>query len=154
VVVAGVIGALVVQAIYTTRLLEVQDSESRWAFVENKRVRQREAEAKIAMDTVTLALMDERHPPSAMRSASLELRSALTYHLHRLRLAQRRAEAADADRGGERLLLASPVRPHGERRTHHGRGHVGPGRVLTARSNPRPSSRRIHAGAGAAAARS
>ncbi len=81
-------------------MLKAQDRDLRWAFVSGKRVQQQNLEAKIAMDTVTLALMGERHAPGAMRSASPELRSALAYHQHRLRLAEERAAAAEAVKDG------------------------------------------------------
>src|SRR4051812_11350303 len=49
--------ALTVYAVYATKLLKTQDREVRWSYVHAKRVQQRELEARIAMDTVTLALI-------------------------------------------------------------------------------------------------
>jgi len=100
VAVTVMIVALLVHAIYTTKIMKAQDAENRWAYVAGKRVEQRNVEAKIAMDTVTLALMGERHAPDAMRSASPELRAALAHHQHRLHLAQERAAAAEAVKEG------------------------------------------------------
>jgi hypothetical protein len=85
---------------YATKIFKAQDRETRWAYVAGKRVQQRELEAKIAMDTVTLALMGERHAPGRLRSASPELRSALALHQNRLRLAEERAAAAEAVKEG------------------------------------------------------
>jgi hypothetical protein len=100
VAVAVVVVALSVYAIYSTKLLKAQDREARWTYVDGKRVQQRELDAKIAMDTVTLALMGERHAPGRFHSASPELRSALAFHQHQLRLAEQRAAAAEAVNDG------------------------------------------------------
>jgi hypothetical protein len=101
VAVAVAIVALSVYAIYATKIMKDQDRENRWAYVSGKRVQQQNLEARIAMDTAALALMEgERHAPNGMRGASQELRSALAYLLHRLRLAEERAEAAEAVKEG------------------------------------------------------
>jgi hypothetical protein len=52
------------------------------------------------MDTITLALMGERHAPGRLHPASQELRLALAHHQHQLRLAEQRAAAAEAVEGG------------------------------------------------------
>ncbi len=98
--VAVVFVALSVYAVYMTKIVKSQDGEARWTYVAGKRVQQHELEAKIAMETVTLALMGERHAPGTMRSATPELRSALAFHQHRLQLAEERAEAAEAVKEG------------------------------------------------------
>lgn len=98
--VALALGTLVVYAIYATRLLKRQDRDARWTYLGGKRVQQDVLDARIAMDTVTLALMGERHAPGAMRSASPELRGALHHHQHRLHRAEQRAEAAEAVKDG------------------------------------------------------
>lgn len=99
-VVVAVIVALSVHAIYATKMLKKQDREIGCAWVDGKRVEQRNLEAKIAVDTVTLALMGERHAPRGMRNAPPELRSALAIHQHRLHQAEARAEAAEAVKEG------------------------------------------------------
>jgi hypothetical protein len=96
VVVLAALLAQTVYAIYTTKLLKAQDGELRWAYVAGKRVQQRELEARIALETATLALMGKHEMGGRLRSASPELRSALAFHRHRLRLAEERAEAAEA----------------------------------------------------------
>ena len=100
VLVGVVIVSHCVYAVYTTKLLKDQDREVRWAWIGGKRVEQREVAAKIAMDTVTLALLGERHTPGRLRAAPPELRSALAVHHHRLRQAEARADAAEAVRDG------------------------------------------------------
>lgn len=92
--------ALAVYTIYATKLLKAQDREVRWSYVYAKRVQQRELEARIAMDTVTLALIGARDAPGGLRSATAELRAALAFHQHRLRLAEERATAAEAVKDG------------------------------------------------------
>jgi hypothetical protein len=87
-------------AIYLTKLLKAQDREVRWAWIDGKRAAQREVSAKIAVDTVTLALMGERSAPGRLRNAPPELRSALAFHQHRLQQAEARAEAAEAVKEG------------------------------------------------------
>ena len=100
VAVAAAFLALSVYAIYMTKIVKAQDRDERWTYVAGKRVQQDVLDAKIAMDTVTLALMGERHAPGMMRNASPELRAALAVHQHRLRLAEQRAEAAEAVKDG------------------------------------------------------
>jgi hypothetical protein len=100
VVVAVVIAALSVYAIYATKIMKEQDRENRWTYVAGKRIEQRNLDAKIAMDTATLALMGEGHTAAAMRGASSELKAALDYQKHRLRLAVQRADAAEAVKDG------------------------------------------------------
>jgi hypothetical protein len=110
-VVTVVIVALCIYAIYATKIMKAQDRANRWAYVDGKRIMQETLEARIAMDTVTLALMEgERHAPTGMRSASPELRSALAHLLHRLRLAEERAEAAEAVKEG--TATAAQQRTH------------------------------------------
>ncbi|HET9153149.1 MAG TPA: hypothetical protein VFN85_03430 [Solirubrobacterales bacterium] len=92
--------ALSVYAVYATKLLKDQDRELRWAWISGKRVQQRELEMKIALETATLALMGERQIGGRLRMASPELRSALAFHQHQLRLAEERAEAAEAVKEG------------------------------------------------------
>jgi hypothetical protein len=92
--------ALSVHAVYATKLLKAQDRELRWAWIGGKRVQQRELETKIALETATLALMGERQIGGRLRMASPELRSALAFHQHRLRLAEERAEVAEAVKEG------------------------------------------------------
>ena len=92
--------ALVIHAIYSTNTIKKQDAEARWTYVGIKRVQLREIEARIAINTVTLALMGERHATGRLRNAPPELRAALAYHQHRLRLAEERAEAAEAVKDG------------------------------------------------------
>lgn len=87
-------------AIYATKLLKAQDRELRWAWIDGKRVQQRELEAKISLETATLALMGERQIGGRLRMASPELRSAIAFHQHRLRRAEERAEAAEAVKEG------------------------------------------------------
>jgi hypothetical protein len=99
-IVAVAIAGLSVFAIYSTKLLKAQDREVRWAWIDGKRVEQREIGAKIAVDTVILALMGERHAPGRLRNAAPELRSALAFHQHRLRQAEARAEVAEAVKEG------------------------------------------------------
>lgn len=101
---------LAIYAIYATKELKKQDREVRWAYVDGKRVRQHELSAQIAMDTVTLALLGERHAPGQFRSASPELRAALAHHQHQLSQARQRADAAEAVKDG----TGSDV----QRRTH------------------------------------
>jgi hypothetical protein len=100
VVVAAAFVALSVYAVYMTKIVKAQDRDERWTYVAGKRVQQDALDAKIAMDSATLALMGERHAPGMMRGASAELKSALTYHQHRLRLAEERANAVEAVRDG------------------------------------------------------
>jgi hypothetical protein len=99
-VVVVAIVALCVHAIYSTKTLKKQDREIACAWIDGKRVEQRNLEAKMAMDTVTLALMGERNAPRGMRNAPAELRSALAFHQHRLHQAEARAEAAEAVKEG------------------------------------------------------
>ncbi len=89
-----------VYAVYATKLLKAQDRELRWAWIGGKRVQQRELEAKISLETATLALMGERQIGGRLRMASPELSSALAFHKHRLRLAEERAEVAEAVKEG------------------------------------------------------
>lgn len=98
--VAVVIGVLSVALIYSTKIIKDQDRENRWAYVAGKRVQQDNLDAQIAMDTVTLALMGERHAPNGMRRASRDLQEALAYYQHRLSLAEQRADAAEAVNAG------------------------------------------------------
>lgn len=98
IVVALVVAA--VWAIYATKIMKAQDREHRWGYVGAKRVQQRNVEAEIAMHTATLALMGERHAPAAMRGATPELKAALAFNRHRLRLAEERADAAEAVKDG------------------------------------------------------
>lgn len=100
VAVIGAFIALSVYVIYATKLLKAQDGEARWTYVSGKRVQQSVIASKIAMDTVTLALMGEHHAPGKLRNASAELRSALAYHQNRLRQAEQRADAAEAVKEG------------------------------------------------------
>lgn len=100
VVVAAAFVALSVYAVYMTKIVKSQDRGERWTYVAGKRIQQDVLDAKIAMETATIALMGERHAPGKMRGASAELKSALTYHQHRLRLAEQRAEAAEAVNDG------------------------------------------------------
>lgn len=101
VVVAIALLGLSVYAVYATKLLKAQDRELRWAWIGGKRVQQRELEAKISLETATLALMGERPQIGGrLRTASPELSSALAFHKHRLRLAEERAEAAEAVKEG------------------------------------------------------
>jgi hypothetical protein len=100
VIVAVALLALSLYAVYATKLLKAQDRELRWAWIGGKRVQQRELEMKIALETATLALMGERQIGGRLRMASPELRSALVFHQHRLRLAEERAEAAEAVKDG------------------------------------------------------
>jgi hypothetical protein len=99
-VIALALLAAAVHSIYATKLLKAQDRDERWTYVAGKRVQQQTLDMKIAMDTVTLALMGERHPPGMMRGASPELKAALSYHQHRLALAEQRADAAEAMNDG------------------------------------------------------
>ncbi|HEU4737587.1 MAG TPA: hypothetical protein VFS54_00755 [Solirubrobacterales bacterium] len=87
-------------AIYATKLLKSQDRELRWAWIDGKRVQQRELEAKISLETATLALMGERQIGGRLRMASPELRSAIVFLQHRLRRAEERAEVAEAVKEG------------------------------------------------------
>jgi hypothetical protein len=100
VIVAIALLALSLYAVYATKLLKAQDRELRWAWIGGKRVKQRELETKIALETATLALMGERQIGGRLRMASPELRSALAFHQHRLRLAEERAAAAEAVKDG------------------------------------------------------
>jgi hypothetical protein len=94
-----------VYAIYATKLLKAQDREARWAYIAPKRMQQDVLDAQIAMDTATLALMGERHPPRSMRGATPELKSALAHAQHRVRVAEQRAEAAEAVKEGTATYL-------------------------------------------------
>src|ERR1044072_4354211 len=98
--VVGAIVALSVYAIYATKSLKEQDREIGCAWIDGKRVEQRNLEARIAMDTVTLAPMGERQAPRGVRNAPPELRSALAFHEHRRIQAEARAEAAEAVKEG------------------------------------------------------
>lgn len=100
-IVAVSLVSFTVYAIYATRLLKAQDREERWTYVAGKRVQQDVLDAKIAMDTATLALMGERHAPGLMRGASMELKSALAHHQQRVHLAEQRANAAEAVKEGK-----------------------------------------------------
>jgi len=99
-IVAIALLALSLYAVYATKLLKAQDREIRWAYIGGKRVQQRELETKIALETATLALMGERQIGGRLRMASPELRSALAFHQHQRRLAEERAEAAEAGKDG------------------------------------------------------
>jgi hypothetical protein len=100
VTVAAALIALSIYAIYMTKIVKAQDRDERWTYVARKRVQQDVIDAKIALDTATLALMGERHAPGLMRGASPDLKSALAYHQHRLHLADQRADAAEAVKDG------------------------------------------------------
>jgi hypothetical protein len=100
VIVAIALLGLSVYSVYATKLLKAQDRELRWAWIGGKRVQQRELEANISLETATLALMGERQIGGRLRMASPELSSALAFYQHRLRLAEERAEAAEAVKEG------------------------------------------------------
>jgi hypothetical protein len=100
IVVTAVIVGLAIHAVFATRIMKAQDRQIRWAYVDGKRAEQAVVEARIAVDTATLALMGERHAPGEMRGASPDLRSALAYHQQRLQQAEQRAEAAEAVKEG------------------------------------------------------
>jgi hypothetical protein len=98
---AVVIAALLVYAIYATRMLKRKDAELRHAWIANYRLRQRHLEHQIATDNVTLTLMGERQGSvNPYRSVPPELRSALAMLMHRVRDAEARADAAEAAKEG------------------------------------------------------
>ena len=99
-VVTVVIVGLSVYAIYATRIMKAQDRDNRWAYVAGKRFQQGNLEARIAVDSATLTLLGERHAPGVWHRTTPELRAALAYHQHRLRLAEQRADAAEAVKEG------------------------------------------------------
>jgi hypothetical protein len=89
-----------VYLIYATKLLKDQDRELRWAWIAGKRVQQHELEAKMVVASATLALLGVREIGDRLNAASPDLRAALSFHQQRLRLAEERAEAAEAVRDG------------------------------------------------------
>jgi hypothetical protein len=96
VLVVAVLIAQSVYGIYATKLLKDQDRELRWAWIAGKRVQQREMEARISVDSATVALLGERQIGGRWKTASPDLRAALAFHQRRLRLAEERADAAEA----------------------------------------------------------
>jgi hypothetical protein len=100
VLVVGVLIAQFVYGVYATKLLKDQDRELRWTWIAGKRVEQREMDARISIESATLALLGERQLGGRWVAASPDLRGALAFHQRRLRLAEERADAAEAVKEG------------------------------------------------------
>lgn len=93
---------LAAHAVYATRLLKRQDSQLRWAWVANYRLRQRALALQIATDNATLALLGERSQPSGpYQRTPQELRAAVAFLNRKLHDAESRAEAAEAVKPGK-----------------------------------------------------